>query len=344
MRTETEIKEIRKLSDALEPYRARTEFSLSRTFESNILQARKNMRGTIELVKPSLKLYKRAVFNNIKFNKGYCMDLIDFDATDEELEQNRVSADRKPFGGFKLTKALHRIVDGYANLEVFIDYLNKPRYENKKYYLTSDPSIITEAYTKILTCISPRSGRSHLLYQILLSQYAYVAYDEDMENRILVYIDDEQKLVFLNPIYGKTDPMLPVALIHTLALEGYRFLSNVNFLFPDLHELLGYVDSKYTHFRGIIETFGEIIRNMETTELSDGTFYEYEVHNPEIRVRVFNEKPENANIEGDAITGDKLFNDTLLYEMEMENHPECEEYIIDRELAWDIAAEMGIEL
>lgn len=344
MRTETEIKEIRKLSDVLEPYRARTQFSLSKTFESNILQARKNMKRTIELVRPSLKLYKRAVFNNIKFNQIYCKDLMDFDATDEELEQNLVSTDRKPYGGFKLTKALHRIVADCSNEKAFIDYLNKPRYENKKYYLSSDPSIITELYTKIPTCISPKGGRSHLLYQILLSQYAYVAYDEDMENRILVYIDDAQKLVFLNPIYGKNDPMLPVALIYTLAREGYRFLSNVYFLFPDLHELLGYVDSIFTHFRGIIETFGEVIRNMQTIELSDGTFYEYESSNLDIKRRVFNEKPENANIEGDAITGDMLFNDTLLYEMEMENNPEYDELIIDRELAKDIAAEMGIEL
>lgn len=344
MRTETEIKEIRKLSDALGPYRARTEFRLSKTFESNILEARKNMRGTIELIKPSLKLYKRAVFNNIKFDKSYCKNLIDFDVTDEELEQNRVSIDRKPYGGFKLTKTLHRLVENYSSIKVFIDHLNKPRHDNKKYYLTSDPSIIAEAYTKIPTCISPRGSRSHLLYQILLSQYAYVAYDEEMENRILVYMDDKQKLVFLNPIYGKTDPMLPVALIHTLALEGYKFLSNVYFLFPGLHDLLGYVDSQYTHFRGIIETFGEIIRNMKTIELSDGTFCECEIHNPEIEMRIFHEKPENANIEGDAITGDKLSNDTLLYEMEMENHPEYEEYIIERELAEEIAADMGIEL
>ena len=344
MRTETEIKEIQKLSDVLEPYRARTQFSLSKTFESNILQARKNMRGTIELVKPSLKLYKRAVFNNIKFNQTYCKDLMDFDATDEELEQNRVSIDRKPYGGFKLTKALHRIMSDFSTEKVFIDYLNKPRYENKNYYLSSDPSIIAEVYTKISTCISPTRGRSHLLYQILLSQYAYVAYDEDMENRILVYIDDVQKLVFLNPIYGKTDPMLPVALIYTLAREGYKFLSNVYFLFPDLHELLGYVDSNFTLFRGIIETFGEVIRNMQTIELSDGTFYEYESSNLDIKRRVFNEKPENANIQGDAITGDMLFNDTLLYEMEMENNPEYDEHIIDRELAKNIAAEMGFEL
>lgn len=276
----------RKLIDYIHRYAEHTTFNIRKDIDEVIKQQRKSVLPTMELERPSILTYKRAILKELR-NSSYRKEfdfLNDIPFTDEELTANIVGDSMPDYRGWKITKAVTHL-SKRSNIQL-LDFFNKPRFEKAKYFLSGDPLDLVRAYDKIGSCITAYGSNQGMMYRYLLSPYAYIAYDSGMQSRILVFLNPKEKYAFINRTYGSNDPMLTLSLLNTLNKMGYRFVDKLWFMFEN--DEWHYRDSEKFQQKGLAEVFGNFMPDEEVT------CYEFTPRHPE------------ATFVGDALTGDKI--------------------------------------
>lgn len=276
----------RKLKDYIDSYAENTTFDIRPDFDEVVRQQRKSVLPAMELERPSILTYKRAILKeleNSSFRKEFDF-LKEVAFTDEELATNIVGDSMPEYRGWKITKAVTHL-SNRANVQL-LDFFNKPRFENSKYFLSGDPLDLIRAYNEIGTCITAGGSNQGMMYRYLLSPYVYIAYDEKMKSRILVFLNPQEKYAFINGTYGLYDPMLTLSLLNTLKKMGYRFVYRLSHMFE--HDDWHYVDSRTFEQRGLAEVLGSFVPDKEVIQ------YEFTPRHPE------------ATFVGDALTGAEI--------------------------------------
>ena len=151
--------------------------------------------------------------------------------TDEELSENKIISPNNgmKIQGMKITKYLHNLMDRYnpKSSRQIIDIMNKPRKE-RNLRITWNPETILRAYSGIDTCMSPGGSNVPAVLQNLVSKYFCMVVDEDLELRMSLFFDEENKIVFLFPVYGDYDYHIVLTVYDFCKKNGYRIMQDIN--------------------------------------------------------------------------------------------------------------------
>ena len=202
--------------------------------------------------------YQRIIIQEIKETEGISIP----NFTDEELKENFFICKEYP-SGIKITKYITKLLSEKTYLkDKRLDFFYKLRKEGNEYYIDSDPMAFVDMYRKVSTCVSPDGENAGNIFRFLFSPYTYIAYDKYQSVRMLIFADDESKLVFLNPVYGCYDDMFLISVIQNYIDRGYRFIANLNNIFSGDDF---YKDSFSLCHRDLIKVMGgEILEEQNT--------------------------------------------------------------------------------
>lgn len=217
------------------------------TYFQNVVRLREAMGPDVPIKNLPDLSYKRFLLELI--NKKYNLNL---SFSDAELIQNRTK------DNMKVTKNIKRAIDlqnsyTYHSI-VELDYFNKPRYENNKYYITADPIEIVHMYSGISTCLSPGGENQGVIFELLASPYYYMLTDIHDSIRLNLYIDHENKVVFMNSIYGSYDQMAVFSVIRHFVSEGYQISKHARYFLGG--DDLQYIDNWETPFTEEVKIMG----------------------------------------------------------------------------------------
>ena len=292
--TELESKAI-ELNELLYAYKDEAYIDIRPDLAEVILDIHKENSKTIEIEKINLLQYKRAILGALEQDYSSIKKQgLKFD--DEELETNIVKEGK--FKGYKITKVLTNTIkkDGVSS-DQRLDFFNKLKNPDEKYFLSSNPVQLLDAYDKVQTCLSPQGSNQSIILRFLLSQYVYVAYNGTKTSRMVIYVNNSEKAVFLNGVYGSYDLMLTCAVVSHFIKEGYSFIERIG----DLFDVSGfsYLDCHNCQFKDIIKQLGGTI--IERDQITFDS-----VH--------FNKRPDHCTFERDGVTGGPMDSDELTFE------------------------------
>lgn len=252
-----------------------TNVVFSPDYLKNIFEIKSGMLKK-QTVKPLEMLeYQRLILSCLKHK--HKIELPEF--TDTELQNNFYVCDEFPMG-IKITKYISK---KNIDRDRAVDFFSKLRVPNNEFYIDSNPLMFTEMYEKIRTCISPGGEYQHTMFQFLFSPHAYIAYDKTKSVRMLIFADDKEKVVFLNPVYGNYDEMFVLSIIKHYIQKGYRFLHDVEDWFAD--------DDFY-------KDSTSIFHSLSISLLGGSFFINFDKQYNHLLI-----KPEWATFTGDAATG-----------------------------------------
>lgn len=223
----------------------------SEGYEDRISEIKSGMLEK-QTIKPIEMLkYQRLILKCIERSESISLPAF----TEEELNKNFYICDEYPTG-IKVTKYVNKIINARYNLgrqDSRLDYFNKLRYDDNEYYIDSNPFLFVELYRNIQTCVSPGGENQGNIFRLLASPYIYIAYDKRKKVRTLIFADDKNKRVFLNPVYGEYDLMFIFSIVDHYIKLGYSFIKDIELYFENDSI---YKDSDELSFSDIVEFMG----------------------------------------------------------------------------------------
>ena len=234
----------------------------------------------------SMITYKRVILETIR--QRYEKDTEIGDFSDEELLENRVKSIPE-LKDMKITKFLTnkiKSVSQYASTQE-LDFFHKLPTDNNEYFVSGDPLDILNAYKKVSTCVSPGGDNIANIFQFLAAPMIHIAFDKDINTRMLVYIDKKNKVFATNLVYGKFNLMLEISVIKHFIDKGYNYSLHNTDYFSGAG--LCYSESN----RAFPEKVLTLLRGSMQPKLE---YFD--------RTSLF-EKPEGFDYEGDIITGSR---------------------------------------
>jgi hypothetical protein len=297
MKYENEIKAKAKTMDIyLTGWLDNVHFNMRKDYVDVVLDIRKNMLDDIYIPKVDMLTYKKAIVGQIQYEYENTRE---YNFSDKELLENRIQ-DLNEYKDMKITKLLSKQIQKnrrYPANDQRLDYFHKLPSENKEYFITGDPAILTRMYIDVDTCVSPDGENQAAFLQYLLSPYLYMIYSNDYKNRMLVILDKERKMITTSRVYGGYDFMMGLSFAKWCVDNGYSFVDR-NYKIIDTDNLQ-YIDSSDESIARLIEYFnGDIIDEYVSPKLS-----------------VFN-KPEHCTFQGDALTAHHIPIDLPISTME----------------------------
>lgn len=170
----------------------------------------------------SMITYKRVILEMIR--QRYEKDTEIGDFSDEELLENRVKSIPE-LKDMKITKFLSnkiKSVSQYASTQE-LDFFHKLPTDNNEYFVSGDPLDILNAYKEVSTCVSPGGDNIANIFQFLAAPMIHIAFDKNIDTRMLVFIDEKNKVFATNLVYGKFNLMLEISVIKHFIDKGYNY-------------------------------------------------------------------------------------------------------------------------
>lgn len=258
-------------------------FNMRKDYVDVVLDIRKDILDDIYIPKVDMLTYKKAIVHQIQDEYEGTRE---YRFSDEELLENRIQ-EATEYKDMKITKLLSKQIQKnrrYSANDQRLDYFHKLPSENKEYFMTGDPSVITRMYIDVDTCISPDGENQAAILQYLLSPYIYIIYSNDYKNRMLVILDKERKMITTSRVYGGYDFMMGLSFAKWCVDNGYSFVDR-NYKLIDVDNLQ-YIDSSDESIgRLVVYLGGDVVNDFVKPKLN-----------------TFN-KPEHCTFQGDALTG-----------------------------------------
>lgn len=183
---------IEQIENNLIKYIGMMDFDINPEYFKHVYEIRRRMHEDIYLDGISNIEYKKIILEVLK--KQYQDIFINF--TDSELINNIIE-NSLPEKGMKVTKYLARFSRYDNRIDVFHTNI-----EGRRITITANPLDFIELYDEIGTCMSPEGENQHAFLELLLSPYAYIAYDDTKNHRMIVLVDYEKKIFFPASVYG----------------------------------------------------------------------------------------------------------------------------------------------